>query len=296
MHKSGFVNIIGKPNVGKSTFLNHLMGEKYSIVTSKPQTTRHRILLIYNDEDHQIVFSDLPGLISTPAYELQRAMNKYIYSSFEDADAFVFIVDVFDDFIYESKFIDALTTLEIPKFLIVNKSDISDNDKINSTIDHWKGVVDFRGIFVISALKGDNIDNLLESIKKILPSSPPFYPKDQVTDRSERFFVEEIVREQILLLYKKEVPYSVQVVIQDWKFKTNNNGEKLLYIRAFIFVERKSQKSILIGKDGAMIKKLGTASRIEIEKFLDQKIYLDLNVKELDDWRNNQKNLRDLGY
>ncbi len=295
MHKAGFINIIGKPNVGKSTLLNILIGEKLAIVTSKPQTTRQRMLAIYNDDEHQLIFSDTPGVISEPAYELQKSMNKYIYSSFEDADAILFITDIYDDLIYSQKFIDSIRGSESPKFLVINKMDLGNEEKIQELIVKWKEIISFTDIFVISAKLGFNTDQLIDKLKEIMPNSPPYYPKDQFTDKTERFFVEELIREKILLLYQKEVPYSVQVVIDEWRDAVSKN-EKLIYIQANIFISRKSQKHIIIGRKGDMIKKLGTLARLDIEEFLGTKVFLELLVKELEDWRNDEKTLKKLGY
>jgi len=295
MHKAGFINIIGKPNVGKSTLLNQIIGEKLAIVTSKPQTTRQRMMAIYNDDDHQLIFSDTPGLIIEPAYELQRSMNKYIYSSFEDADAILLVTDIYEDFNYHTRFLENIIKTGVPKYLVINKIDLGNQEGINEMIEKWKEICEFDNIFAISALSGFNTGTMLETLKSVIPVSPPYYPKDQFTDKNERFFVEEIIREKILLLYKKEVPYSVQVVVQEWRnaLKTDKNQ---LYILANIFISRKTHKHIIIGKKGEMIRKLGTMARADIEKFLDNKVYLELIVKELEDWRNDEKTLRKLGY
>ncbi|MGE5355930.1 MAG: GTPase Era [Deltaproteobacteria bacterium] len=295
MHKAGFINIIGKPNVGKSTLLNQLIGEKLAIVTSKPQTTRQRMLAIYNDDDHQLIFSDTPGLIYEPAYELQKSMNKYIYSSFEDADAILFITDIFDNFEYTEKFLASLKSAEVPKYLVINKMDLGTEEKISEQLEKWHEIIQFTEVFIISAKSGINTDNLIKSLKENIPASPPYYPKDQFTDKTERFFVEELIREKILMLYQKEVPYSVQVVVDEWRDAFRKN-EKLIYIQANIFISRKSQKHIIIGRKGEMIKKLGTLAREDIEEFLGSKVFLELIVKELDDWRNDEKTLKKLGY
>ena len=295
MHKAGFINIIGKPNVGKSTLLNHLIGEKLAIVTSKPQTTRQRMLAIYNDEEYQLIFSDTPGLILKPAYELQKSMNKYVFNSFEDADAILFLTDIFEDFNYSEKFLNALKGSESPKFLVINKTDLLVNDNTQELLNKWQELIEFDSYFLISAKNGENTDKLLEEIKKHIPASPPYYPKDQLTDKNERFFVEEIIREKILKLYKKEVPYSVHIVVDEWR-NTKNKKEELIYIQANIFISRKSQKHILIGSKGDMIKKLSTYARQDIEEFLGSKVYLELLVKDMEDWRNDQSTLKKLGY
>ena len=295
MHKAGFINIIGKPNVGKSTLLNYLIGDKLAIVTSKPQTTRQRMLAIYNDDDHQLIFSDTPGLIIEPAYELQRSMNKYIYTSFEDADAILLVTDIYEDFNYHTRFLDNIRKTQVPKYLVINKIDLGSQDEAFELIEKWKEICEFDDILVISAKSGFNTVPLVETLKSVLPESPPYYPKDQFTDKNERFFVEEIIREKILILYKKEVPYSVQVVVQEWRNALKNDNN-LLYILANIFISRKTHKHIIIGKKGEMIRKLGTMARADIEKFLGSKVFLELIVKELEDWKNDEKTLRKLGY
>ena len=295
MHKAGFINIIGKPNVGKSTLLNYLIGDKLAIVTSKPQTTRQRMLAIYNDDDHQLIFSDTPGLIIEPAYELQRSMNKYIYTSFEDADAILLVTDIYEDFNYHTRFLDNIRKTQVPKYLVINKIDLGSQEEAFELIEKWKEICEFDDILVISAKSGFNTVPLVETLKSVLPESPPYYPKDQFTDKNERFFVEEIIREKILILYKKEVPYSVQVVVQEWRNALKNDNN-LLYILANIFISRKTHKHIIIGKKGEMIRKLGTMARADIEKFLGSKVFLELIVKELEDWKNDEKTLRKLGY
>ena len=295
MHKAGFINIIGKPNVGKSTLLNALIGEKLSIITSKPQTTRHRILAIYNDENHQIIFSDTPGIIYEPHYKLQKAMNTFVNTSFEDADGILFVTDVFDDMKYNEQFLERLKNAKVPKFLIINKIDLGDQAKVNNLIREWHKITDFTDTIAISAKLGFNTDTLIEKIKDILPQSPPYYPKDQFTDKTERFFIEEIIREKILLLYKQEVPYSVEVAVQEWKEMTRN-GKPFIKISAYIYVARKSQKQILIGKNGEKIKRLGIEARKDIERFLGKDIYLELYVKVLENWRDDDSKLKKLGY
>ncbi len=294
-HKAGFINIIGKPNVGKSTILNKIIGEKMSIITSKPQTTRHRIFGIYNDEEYQIVFSDTPGFINNPHYELQKSMNKFVYSSFDDADGILFIVDVFDDFKYNSKFLERLKQIEVPKFLVVNKMDLGEQEKIKDLIKKWYELIKFDDVFVTSAKLGFNTDEIIDKVKQIIPESPPFYPKEQFTDKTERFFIEEIIREKILTLYKQEVPYSVEVEVEEWQV-TEKRGAPFIFIRTNIYVSRRTQKQIIIGKGGEKIKRLGIEARKDIEKFLDTRVHLELYVKVLENWRDNEKNLKRFGY
>lgn len=295
MHKSGFVNIMGKPNVGKSTLLNNLIGEKMSIITSKPQTTRHRILGIYNDEEYQIIFSDTPGIIEQPHYQLQKSMNNFVYTSFEDADVILFIVDIFDNFEYNESFLSKLKKSKVPKFLIVNKMDLGDQDKISELIEKWKQIIDFDDVFVISAKMGFNTETIMDKIKSILPEGPAYYPKDQFTDKTERFFIEEIIREKILLLFRQEVPYSVEVAVEEWT-ETEKKGAPFVFIRANIYVARKTQKQIIIGKGGEKIKKLGIEARKDIEKFLNKRVHLELYVKTLENWRDNENTLKKFGY
>ncbi len=294
-HKAGFINIIGKPNVGKSTILNKIIGEKMSIITSKPQTTRHRIFGIYNDEEYQIVFSDTPGLINEPHYELQKSMNKFVYSSFDDADGILFIIDVFDDFKYNPKFLERLKQIKVPKFLVVNKMDLGEQEKIKELINKWSAFIEFDDVFVTSAKLGFNTDEIIDKVKQIIPESPPFYPKEQFTDKTERFFIEEIIREKILTLYKQEVPYSVEVEVEEWEV-TEKRGAPFIFIRTNIYVSRRTQKQIIIGKGGEKIKKLGIEARKDIEKFLDTRVHLELYVKVLENWRDNEKNLKRFGY
>ena len=295
MHKSGFVNIMGKPNVGKSTLLNNLIGEKMSIITSKPQTTRHRILGIYNDDEYQIVFSDTPGIIEQPHYQLQKSMNNFVYSSFEDADVILFIVDIFDDFVYNESFLNKLKKSNVPKFLIINKMDLGDQEKIAELIEKWNEIIDFDDVFVISAKLGFNTDSIIDKIKSILPEGPAYYPKDQFTDKTERFFIEEIIREKILLLFRQEVPYSVEVAVEEWK-ETEKRGAPFIFIRANIYVSRKTQKQIIIGKGGEKIKQLGIEARKDIEEFLGKRVHLELYVKTLENWRDNENSLKKFGY
>jgi len=294
-HKSGFVNIIGNPNVGKSTLINALVSEKMSIISSKPQTTRHRILGLVSEDDYQIVFSDTPGIIDEPHYGMQSSMNKFAYSSFEDADIILFTIDIFENYTGEERVIQTLKSMEVPKYLLINKIDQDKNNVIEEKLIKWKEILDFDHIFVISALEKTNLEILFNQILEDLPEGPAYYPKDQLSDKPERFFVSEIIREKILTLYKQEVPYSCEVVVHRFK-EEEKNGEPLLMIYADIYVDRKTQKPIIIGKGGETIKKLGIASRVDIERFFDKRVYLDLNVKIKENWRNDERMLKHFGY
>jgi GTPase len=294
-HQSGFVNIIGNPNVGKSTLMNVLVGEKMSIITSKPQTTRHRIFGIRSEDDYQIVFSDTPGIIQDPAYGMQNAMNKFAFSSFEDADILLFMTDIFEQYTGEEPIIKSLINAEVPKYLIINKIDLDKDGKADATAKLWESRLKFDELFFISAENKTNTDTLFETILRDLPQGPPYYPKDELSDKPERFFVSEIIREKILQQYKQEIPYSCEVIVSRFK-EEEKNGAPLLMIYADIYVDRKSQKPIIIGKGGEAIKKLGIASRIGIEAFFDKHVFLDLNVKIKENWRNDDKVLKHFGY
>lgn len=295
VHQSGFVNIIGNPNVGKSTLMNVLVGEKMSIITSKPQTTRHRIFGIRSEDDYQIVFSDTPGIIQDPAYGMQNAMNKFAFSSFEDADILLFMTDIYEQYTGDEPIIKSLINAEVPKYLIINKIDMDKDGKADAVAQTWESRLKFDELFFISAEHKTNTDTLFETILKALPQGPPYYPKDELSDKPERFFVSEIIREKILTQYKQEIPYSCEVIVSRFK-EEEKNGAPLLMIYADIYVDRKSQKPIIIGKGGEAIKKLGIASRISIEAFFDKHIYLDLNVKIKENWRNDDKILKHFGY
>lgn len=295
IHKSGFVNIVGNPNVGKSTLMNAMMGEKMSIITSKPQTTRHRIFGLLNEDDYQIIFSDSPGIIDTPQYGMQSSMNKFAFSSFEDADIVLFVTDIFEHYAGDEKIIQALKDCTVPKYLIINKSDLDKDNRIPDLTTKWQNLIEFDKTFIISAEKQINTEMLLQQILENLPENPPYYPKDDLSDRSERFFTSEIIREQILKLYKQEIPYSCEVVITRFK-EEEKNGEPMLMIYADIYVDRKSQKPILIGKGGTAIKKLGIEARQGIEAFFMKRVYLDLNIKIKENWRNDELMLRYFGY
>ena len=290
MHKAGFVNIVGKPNAGKSTLLNQLMGEKLAIVTQKAQTTRHRIFGIYNEEDVQIVFSDTPGVLD-PKYELQEKMMGFVKESLQDADVFLFIVDISDKSEPSEFLIEKLNKIPIPVLLLINKIDKSNQKEMEAAVEHWHNLLPKAEILPISALNAYNTEYILPKLKSLLPENPPYYDKDQFTDKSERFFVNETVREKILLNYEKEIPYSVEVITELFKEK-----EGIIFIDSIIYVERETQKGILIGHKGEAIKKVGTETRLDLEKFFAKKIHLNLFVKVKKDWRKNEKDLKNFGY
>mgnify|MGYP001221127002 CR=1 FL=1 len=296
MHKSGFVNIIGRPNVGKSTLMNQLVGERMSIITNKPQTTRHRIFGILSGEDFQIVFSDTPGFIRQPAYKMQEAMNRFVQSTFEDADLMLFVTEVAEEYAPDDPLLERLRRAEAPVFLVLNKIDLVPPEKATQLVEQWQALVPFTRTFPISALNGVGTAELLQAILDALPEGPEYYPKDQLTDRPERFFVSEIIREKILELYHQEVPYSCEVDIEEFKETETNEGKPLARIRAEIYVARKTHKPILLGKNGEAIKKLGTEARKAIETFLDTKVFLELHVKIRENWRDDDNALRRFGY
>jgi GTP-binding protein Era len=287
--RAGFVSIIGKPNVGKSTLMNALLGEKISIITPKAQTTRHRILGIYNQPEYQIVFSDTPGIIE-PKYKLQGSMMKFVNESLQDADLVMFVTD-FNQKNEEPELIERLKVINAPLICIINKIDESDNDGVMKKIEFWRSQVDFKEVVPISASNKFNIDLLLKSVLTYLPEGAPFYDTDQVTDKSERFIASEILREKILLRYKEEIPYSVQVEIESFK-----DEEKLLRISAIIYVMRDSQKQIMIGKGGIAIKNMGISARRDLEKFFGKQVFLQTFVKVKEGWRDNNNLLKEWGY
>ena len=289
-HRSGFVNIVGVPNVGKSTLCNILVGERLSIITSKAQTTRHRIFGILNQPDYQIIFSDTPGMLK-PSYKLHEKMMHVVSEAFLDADVFLFIVDVFDDSLPEENYLKQLQSATAPVLLVLNKIDLADEIKIQSKINQWKDLLPHAEIYPVSALKKIGTEKILPRIIELIPEGPPYYEKDQLTDKTERFFISEIIREKILLNYKKEIPYSCEVVITSFK-----EEESIMRIDANILVERESQKGIIIGHKGAALKKTGTEARIEAEKFFGKKIHLQLFVKVDKDWRNDDTKLNRYGY
>ncbi len=289
-HRAGYISILGKPNAGKSTLMNALVGEDLSIVSHKVQTTRHRILGIRNEEESQMVFSDTPGILK-PAYLLQESMMKSVYSSLEDADVFLLITAIDEHPWEEEPFLDILKKSSVPKAVILNKIDLSDESLVNQKMDHWKSVLQPEKVIPVSAIKGFNIDSILSFVQDNLPIHPPYFDKDELSDRHIRFFMAEIVREKILRFCQKEVPYSVEVIIT-----TYQEGEDIDHIYSEIIVERESQKVILIGKGGEMIKRIGTESRIDMEVFLKKKVFIDLRVKVIDGWRSKQAYLKRFGY
>jgi GTP-binding protein Era len=297
MHKSGFINIIGRPNVGKSTLMNALVGERMSIITAKPQTTRHRILGILSGEDFQMVFSDTPGVIEKPSYRMQHAMNAFVRSTFEDADLMLLVTEPGESYPDDDPLLLSLHRLDIPRFLVLNKVDLLDEARLEAWQAGWAARFPFDRILPISALHHTRTQELLQEILQVLPEGPEYYPKDQLTDRPERFFVSEIIREKILLLYHQEIPYSVDVAIESFKEgETTREGKPLVRISAVIYVARKTQKPILIGHQGEAIKKLGTEARTALEAFLEQKVFLELFVKVKENWRDDDHALRQLGY
>ncbi len=295
MHKSGFVNIIGEPNVGKSTLMNALVGDKMSVINRKPQTTRHRIMGIFNDDEYQIIFSDTPGWIESPGYKMQEVMNKFSYSTFEDADIILLIIDVLRPIDVDNQLTLRLSNVTVPKFLILNKIDASHESQIKEVKDSWHKAFSFNETFEVSAKDETGVVDLFNAIKSALPEGPEYYPKDQLTDKPERFFISEMIRGQILAQYHQEIPYSVEVEIEEFK-ESILRGEDFVHIRANIHVSRKTQKAILIGKQGAAIKQLGIASRKDIEEWLGKRIHLELYVRVSDDWRNDTNKLKQFGY
>lgn len=289
-HKSGFVNIIGCPNVGKSTLMNALVGERLSIITSKAQTTRHRIMGIVSGDDYQIVFSDTPGIIK-PLYKLQEKMMQFVVTAFTDADLFLLITDIFEDIQLEESYLDKLSKTNTPILLLINKVDVAKQEQLEAKVLEWKEKLPQAEIMAVSALKKFNIDKVMQRIIELLPEGEAFYDKDEFTDKPERFFVSEIIREKILLNYKKEIPYSVEVVVNSFKEEPT-----IIRIQADILVERDSQKGIIIGDKGKSLKKVGTQARAEMEAFFKKQIYLELFVKVDKDWRNNERRLRNFGY
>ena len=291
MHRAGFVNIVGNPNVGKSTLSNRLVGERLSIITSKAQTTRHRIMGIVNGEDYQIVFSDTPGVLK-PKFRLQQSMLEYSTGALIDADVLLYVTDVVESPTKNQDFLDKVAREKIPILLVINKIDLlKGNDDLMSIIDQWKQLLPNAEVFPTSALENFNVDNIMKRIVELLPESPPYFGKDALTDRSSRFFVTEIIREKILTTYDKEVPYATQVIVE--KFDESDNA---IHIMAVIYVERDSQKGIIIGHQGKKLKRVGTEARKDIEKFFEKKVFLELFVKVEKDWRNQENKLRAFGY
>lgn len=293
MHKSGFVNIIGRPNVGKSTLMNALVGERMSIITNKPQTTRHRIIGIVSDDDYQVVFSDTPGIIRDPSYKMHEAMNRFVDGSFKDADIMLFMTDMTETYEDDDPVFEKLKKVEVPVFLLINKTDLAKPEDIAQLILKWDKRFKFKEIFPISALKKHNTKQLFDLILKNIPQGPVYYPKDQLTDKPERFFVSEIIREKILLHYRQEIPYSCEVLVDSFK---QDPEKPLVRIHATIYVMRKTQKSIIIGQRGESIKRIGIEARKDIETFIQQKVFLELFVKVRDNWRDDDKSLKRFGY
>lgn len=289
-HKAGFVNIIGNPNVGKSTLMNALVGEKLSIITSKAQTTRHRIIGIVNAEDYQIVFSDTPGILE-PAYQLQETMMDKVMTAFDDADVLIYMVEVNQSDIKNEELTKRIIKSKVPVILLLNKIDLSTQKEVEKKIDFWKKKIPTSFVYVISALEKFNIEQVFYKIVELLPESPPFYPKDQLTDKSERFFANETVREKILQYYKREVPYSVEVETESFVEEDN-----IIKIRAVIMVERETQKGIIIGHKGKSIKKVGIEARKDLESFFNKKVFLELYVKVNKNWRSDERQLKRFGY
>ncbi len=288
-HRAGFVNLIGNPNVGKSTLMNRLVGEKVSIMTSKAQTTRHRIKGIVNGDDYQIVYSDLPGVLD-PAYMMQKMMMRFVVDSLQDADVILYLAEC-GETKYNAELVEKIKDLRQPVILVINKIDRFSEEQTKASKQHWHEVFPEADIIAVSALKNLNVEALCRRIVELLPECPPYFPKDALTDRPVRFFVSELIREQILLQYKKEIPYSVEVVIDSFK-----EDENLIRISAILYVERDTQKAIIIGSKGSAIKKLGTDARTSIEDFLQKHIFLDLSVKVLKDWRNSELHMKRFGY
>lgn len=288
-HKAGFVNIIGNPNVGKSTLMNQLVGERISIMTSKAQTTRHRIKGIVNGDNFQIVYSDLPGVLN-PAYMMQKMMMRFVVDSLQDADIILYLVEC-NETKYNEELIGKIKDLGKPIVLVINKIDKATEEQVLATRTVWTQVFPEADVFTISALQRINVEALRDRIIDLLPLCPPYFPKDALTDRPMRFFVSELIREQILLQYQKEIPYSVEVVVDSYK-----EDDQMVRIGATLYVERNTQKAIIIGKEGSAIKKLGTEARIAIEDFLQKHVFLDITVKVLKDWRNSELQMRRFGY
>ncbi len=290
MHKSGFINIIGNPNVGKSTLMNNLIGEKLSIITSKAQTTRHRILGIVNGDNFQLIFSDTPGIIK-PSYELQDSMMDFVKSALEDADVLLYMVEIGEKAIKNSDVHNKIQSANVPTIILLNKIDLSNQEEIENEINIWSNKYPNADIYPISALNNFNTEKVINRIIELIPESPAYFPKDQLTDKPERFFVNEKLREKILLYYDKEIPYSVEVVTEEFK-----EEESIIKIRSQILVERESQKGIIIGHKGVALKKIGTKSRIDLEKFFGKKVFMELHVKVSKNWRSNPNQLKKFGY
>ena len=290
MHKSGFINIIGNPNVGKSTLMNNLVGEKLSIITSKAQTTRHRILGIVNGDNFQLIFSDTPGIIK-PSYELQNSMMDFVKSALEDADVILYMVEIGEKSIKDPDVHNKIQSTKTPTIILLNKIDLSNQEDLENQINIWSNKYPNTEIYPISALNNFNTEKVINRIIELIPESPPYFPKDQLTDKPERFFVNEKLREKILLYYDKEIPYSVEVQTEEFR-----EEESIIKIRSLILVERESQKGIIIGHKGIALKKIGTKARIDLEKFFGKKVFIELHVKVSKNWRSNPNQLKKFGY
>lgn len=289
-HKAGFVNIIGSPNVGKSTLMNVLVGEKLSIITSKAQTTRHRIMGIVNGEDFQIVYSDTPGVLK-PNYKLQESMMEFVHTALTDADVILFVTDIYEDIKIEEHILHKIKHAKAKVLLLINKIDLATQEKLEEKVNYWKNEVPNSEVIPVSALEKFNVNYIFDRILENLPEGPGFYDKDQLTDKPEKFFVSEIIREKILMNYKKEIPYSVEVVVESFK-----DEEKIIKIRAEILVVRDSQKGIIIGHQGKALKKVGTEARKDMETFFGKQVFLELFVKVNKDWRDSDQQLKRFGY
>ena len=289
MHKAGFVNIIGNPNVGKSTLMNALVGERLSIITSKAQTTRHRIMGIVNGEDFQIIYTDTPGIVN-PHYKLHQQMMGVVYNALEDADLFLLVTEV-GETLKNQELLSKIILSNTPVILVINKIDLSDQQQVTEKINYWQNIIPRAVVIPASATERFNIDAIFDHIMQVLPENPPYFPKDELTDRSMRFFVSEIIREKLLLYYQKEIPYSCEVAVESYEKKEGVDS-----IRAIIYVERESQRAILIGHQGKSIKKVGIEARKDIEEFTGKKCFLNLYVKVMKDWRNSDRALKQFGY
>ena len=290
MHRAGFVNIIGNPNVGKSTLMNAFIGEKLSIITSKAQTTRHRILGIVNGDDFQIILSDTPGIIK-PAYELQSSMMDFVKSAFDDADILIYMVEIGEKELKDKAFFEKIKSSKVPVLMLLNKIDTSNQAQLESQAALWQKNLPNAEFFPVSALEGFNVKNVLDRIIDLLPESPAYFPKDQLTDKPERFFVNECIREKILIHYKKEIPYAVEVLTEEFF-----EEEEIIRLRSVIMVERETQKGIIIGHKGSALKRVGVEARKDLEKFFGKQVYLELYVKVNKNWRSNQNQLKRFGY
>lgn len=289
-HKSGFVNIIGNPNVGKSTLMNAFVGEKLSIITSKAQTTRHRILGIVNGEDFQVILSDTPGIIK-PAYELQNSMMNFVKSAFEDADILLYMVEIGEKALKDEAFFEKIKNSKIPVLLLLNKVDTATQELLEEQAQYWQEMLPKVELHPISALSNFNVKNVFERIIELLPEAPAYYPKDQLTDKPERFFVNETIREKILIHYKKEIPYAVEIDTEEFF-----EDEDIIRMRSVIMVERDSQKGIIIGHKGSALKRVGVESRKDLEKFFGKQVHIELYVKVNKNWRSNERQLKRFGY